>query len=145
MTNTQETVNSILIDVLKGVKDAGSEMYATSKVGLAKAVDFAVEQAPIVVQEFLSWKMGEAIFNVAVYTIAAIVLFCIARFLFKKIKDTNINYAKDEEIVPLGLGLMFSAAMFCLITILHIKPNIETIIKIKLAPRVYILEYVTKK
>jgi type III secretion system FlhB-like substrate exporter len=143
MTNTQETVNSILIDVLKGVKDTGSEMYATSKVGLAKAVDFAIEQAPIIVQEFLSWKMGEAIFNVALYTIAAIVLFCIARFLFKKIKDTFINY--PEEIVPLSLGLMFSAAMFCLITILHIKPNIETIIKIKLAPRVYILEYVTKK
>jgi type III secretion system FlhB-like substrate exporter len=143
MTNTQETVNSILIDVLKGVKDAGSEMYATSKVGLAKAVDFAIEQAPIIVQEFLSWKMGEAIFNVALYTIAAIVLFCIARFFFKKIKDTNINYA--EEIIPLGLGLGFSAAIFCIITILHIKPNIETIIKIKLAPRVYILEYVTKK
>ena len=143
MTNTQETVNSILIDVLKGVKDASSEMYATSKVGLAKAVDFAVEQAPIVVQEFLSWKMGEAIFNVVAYTIATIILFCIARFLFKKIKNTDINY--PEEIVPLGLGLMFSAVMFCLITFLHIKPNIETIIKIKLAPRVYILEYVTKK
>ena len=143
MTNTQETVNSILIDVLKGVKDASSEMYATSKVGLAKAVDFAVEQAPIVVQEFLSWKMGEAIFNVVLYTIATIILFCIARFLFKKIKNTDINY--PEEIVPLGLGLMFSAVMFCLITFLHIKPNIETIIKIKLAPRVYILEYVTKK
>jgi hypothetical protein len=143
MTNTQETVNSILIDVLKGVKDAGSEMYATSKVGLAKAVDFAVEQAPIVVQEFLSWKMGEAIFNVALYTIAAIVLFCITRFFFKKIKDTNINY--PEEILPLGLGFMFCTAMFCLVAILHIKPNIETIIKIKLAPRVYILEYVTKK
>ena len=143
MTNTQDTVNSILIDVLKGVKDAGSEMYATSKVGLAKAVDFAVEQAPIVVQEFLSWKMGEAIFNVVLYTIATIILFCIARFLFKKIKNTDINY--PEEIVPLGLGLMFSAVMFCLITFLHIKPNIETIIKIKLAPRVYILEYVTKK
>ena len=143
MTNAQETVNNILIDVLKGVKDAGSEMYATSKVGLAKAVDFAVEQAPIVVQEFLSWKMGEAVFNVIAYTIAAIVLFCIARFLFKKVKDTNMNY--PEEIVPLALGLMFCTAMFCLVTILNIKPNIETIIKIKLAPRVYILEYVTKK
>ena len=143
MTNTQETVNSILIDVLKGVKDAGSEMYATSKVGLAKAADFAIEQAPIVVQEFLSWKMGEAIFNVALYTIAAIVLFCIARFFFKKIKDAYINY--PEELIPLGLGLGFSAAIFCIITFFQLKPNIETIIKIKLAPRVYILEYVTKK
>ncbi len=143
MTNTQETVNSILIDVLKGVKDAGSEMYATSKVGLAKAVDFAVEQAPIVVQEFLSWKMGEAIFNVVAYTIAAIVLFCIARFLFKKIKNTKIDY--PEEIVPISLAFMFSVVMFCFVAFLHIKPNIETIIKIKLAPRVYILEYVTNK
>jgi hypothetical protein len=144
MTNTQETVNSILIDVLKGVKDASSEMYATSKVGLAKAVDFAVEQAPIVVQEFLSWKMGEAIFNVVAYTIATIVLFSVLRFLLKKIKETDMNYS-PEEIVPIGLGFLFCSVVFCLIIFTQLKPNIETIIKIKLAPRVYILEYVTKK
>ncbi len=144
MTNTQETVNSILIDVLKGVKDAGSEMYATSKVGLAKAVDFAVEQAPIVVQEFLSWKMGEAIFNVVAYTIATIVLFFVLRFLLKKIKEADMN-CSPEEIVPIGLGFLFCSAVFCLIIFTQLKPNIETIIKIKLAPRVYILEYVTKK
>jgi len=144
MTNTQETVNSILIDVLKGVKDASSEMYATSKVGLAKAVDFAVEQAPIVVQEFLSWKMGEAIFNVIAYTIAAIVLFSVLRFLLKKIKEADMN-SSPEEIVPIGLGFLFCSVVFCLIIFTQLKPNIETIIKIKLAPRVYILEYVTKK
>jgi hypothetical protein len=144
MTNTQETVNSILIDVLKGVKDAGSEMYATSKVGLAKAVDFAVEQAPIVVQEFLSWKMGEAIFNVIAYSIATIVLFFVLRFLLKKIKKIDMNYG-PEEIVPIGLSFLFSLFVFCFITFFQLKPNIETIIKIKLAPRVYILEYVTKK
>jgi hypothetical protein len=144
MTNTQETVNSILIDVLKGVKDAGSEMYATSKVGLAKAVDFAIEQAPLVVQEFLSWKMGEAIFNVVLYTIVTIVLLCVVRFLFKKIRSTDMNNC-PEEIVPIALSFVFSLVVFCFITFSQLKPNIETIIKIKLAPRVYILEYVTKK
>jgi type III secretion system FlhB-like substrate exporter len=144
MTNTQETVNSILIDVLKGVKDAGSEMYATSKVGLAKAVDFAIEQAPLVVQEFLSWKMGEAIFNVVLYTIATIVLFCVVRFLFKKIRSTDMN-RNLEEVILFAFGFMFSLVVFCFIVFLQLKPNIETIIKIKLAPRVYILEYVTKK
>lgn len=144
MTNTQETVNSILIDVLKGVKDAGSEVYATSKVGLAKAVDFAVEQAPIVVQEFLSWKMGEAIFNVVAYSIAVIFLFCVIRFLFKKIRSTDMNNC-PEEILPIALCFMFSLVVFCGVIFTQLKPNIETIIKIKLAPRVYILEYVTKK
>jgi hypothetical protein len=144
MTNTQETVNSILIDVLKGVKDAGSEIYATSKVGLAKAVDFAVEQAPIVVQEFLSWKMGEAIFNVVLYTIVTIVLLCVVHILLKKIRSTDMN-SSPEEIVPIALSFLFSLFVFCFITFFQLKPNIETIIKIKLAPRVYILEYVTKK
>jgi hypothetical protein len=106
MINAQETVNSILIDVLKGVKDASSEMYATSKVGLAKAVDFAVEQAPIVVQEFLSWKMGEAIFNVVLYTIVTIILLCVVRFLFKKIRSTDMNNC-PEEIVPIALSFVF--------------------------------------
>jgi len=144
MTNTQETVNSILIDVLKGVKDAGSEVYATSKVGLAKAVDFAVEQAPIVVQEFLSWKMGEAVFNVIAYTIVTIVLLCVVRILLKKIRSTDMN-SSPEEIVPIALSFLFSLFVFCFITFFQLKPNIETIIKIKLAPRVYILEYLTKK
>jgi hypothetical protein len=144
MTNTQETVNSILIDVLKGVKDAGSEMYTTSKVGLSKAVDFAIEQAPLVVQEFLSWKMGEAIFNVVLYTIVTIVLFCVVRFLFKKIRSTDMS-RNLEEVVLFAFGFMFSLVVFCFIVFLQLKPNIETIIKIKLAPRVYIIEYVTKK
>ncbi len=39
MTNNQETINTILIDVLKGVKETGSELYAAGKAGVAQAVD----------------------------------------------------------------------------------------------------------
>jgi hypothetical protein len=137
MTNTQETVNSILIDVLKGVKDAGSEMYATSKVGLAKAVDFAMEQAPIVVQEFLSWKMGDEIF----YSIGVIILLGAIIWLKKKLEKLE-SYEPEVVIYSLTLVLCIGLAVASMIPI---KDNIETIIKIKLAPRVYILEYVTKK
>jgi hypothetical protein len=141
MTNTQETVNSILIDVLKGVKDAGSEMYATSKVGLAKAVDFAMEQAPIVVQEFISWKMGDAIFNCIFYSIGVIILLGAIIWLKKKLEKLE-SYEPEVVIYSLTLVLCIGLAVASMIPI---KDNIETIIKIKLAPRVYILEYVTKK
>jgi len=91
MTNTQETINTILIDVLKGVKETGSELYAAGKAGVAQAVDFAF-----------------------------------------------------DAIVPIFFGTVFT--VIALIFLLrNIKNDIQTIAKIKLAPRVYIIEYVTKK
>jgi FtsH-binding integral membrane protein len=140
MTNTQETVNTILIDVLKGVKETGSELYAAGKAGVAQAVDFALQQAPLVVQEFLSWKMSEAIINLIFFGIGTVImLFCLV-FLLKKAKK-NIE---NEAIVPIFFGTVFT--VIALIALLgNIKNDIQTIAKIKLAPRVYIIEYVTKK
>ena len=140
MTNNQETINTILIDVLKGVKDAGSELYAVGKAGVAQAVDFALQQAPLVVQEFLSWKMSEAIINLIFFGIGTdIMLFCLS-FLLKKAK----KYSDHEEIVPIFFATAFTVIVLIFL-LRNIKNDIQTIAKIKLAPRVYIIEYVTKK
>ena len=140
MTNNQETINTILIDVLKGVKETGSELYAAGKAGVAQAVDFALQQAPLVVQEFLSWKMSEAIINLIFFGIGTVILlFCLV-FLLKKAKK-NIE---NDAIVPIFFGTVFT--VITLIALLgNIKKDIQTIVKIKLAPRVYIIEYETKK
>ena len=141
MTNNQETINTILIDVLKGVKEAGSELYAVGKAGVAQAVDFALQQAPLVVQEFLSWKMGEAIFNCIFFSIVVIILLSIIVWAKKKIKKLH---SYDDDIVFYSMIITF-CIVFTVGSTIPIKNNIETIIKIKLAPRVYIIEYVTKK
>ena len=140
MTNNQETINTILIDVLKGVKETGSELYAAGKAGVAQAVDFALQQAPLVVQEFLSWKMSEAIINLIFFGIGTVILLFCLGFLLKKAK----KYSDHEEIVPIFFGTLFT--VITLIALLNnIKKDIQTIVKIKLAPRVYIIEYVTNK
>ena len=141
MTNNQETINTILIDVLKGVKETGSELYAAGKAGVAQAVDFALQQAPLVVQEFLSWKMGEAIFNCIFFSIAMIILLSVIVWAKKKIKKLHSH---DDDIVFYSMIITF-CIVFTVGSTIPIKNNIETIIKIKLAPRVYIIEYVTKK
>ena len=140
MTNTQETVNTILIDVLKGVKETGSELYAAGKTGVAQAVDFALQQAPLVVQEFLSWKMSEAIINLIFLGTGALILFCFFIFLVKKAN----KYIHSEAIVAIGFG-MVGTLVAMIFLLINIKNDIQTIAKIKLAPRVYIIEYVTGK
>jgi len=140
MTNNQETINTILIDVLKGVKETGSELYAAGKAGVAQAVDFALQQAPLVVQEFLSWKMSEAIINLIFFGVGTVILLFCLGFLLKKAKKNIENNA----IVPIFFGTVFT--VIALIFLLrNIKNDIQTIVKIKLAPRVYIIEYVTNK
>lgn len=141
MTNNQETINTILIDVLKGVKETGSELYAAGKAGVAQAVDFALQQAPLIVQEFLSWKMGEAIFNCIFFSIAIIILLSIIVWAKKK---TKTLYFHDDAMVGYSIIIIFCTFLTIGSTI-PIKNNIETIIKIKLAPRVYIIEYVTNR
>ena len=140
MTNNQETINTILIDVLKGVKETGSELYAAGKAGVAQAVDLALQQAPLVVQEFLSWKMSEAIINLIFFGVGTVILlFCLV-FLLKKAKK-NIE---NDAIVPIFFGTVFTVIVLMML-LGSIKNEIQTITKIKLAPRVYIIEYVTKK
>jgi hypothetical protein len=140
MTNNQETINTILIDVLKGVKETGSELYAAGKAGVAQAVDFALQQAPLVVQEFLSWKMSEAIINLIFFGIGAVILLFCLIYLLKKAK----KHIEDEAIVPIFFGISFT--VISLIALLgYMKKDIQTVVKIKLAPRVYIIEYVTDR
>ena len=103
MTNNipQETINNVLVNILRGAQDASSEIYGASKVGIIKAVDFASEQAPLVIQEFLAWKSAEAIFNIVFLS-----AFLIGKVLIK---------------------------------------NTEQLIKIKVAPRVYVIEWVSSQ
>ena len=141
MTNTQETINTILLDVLKGAKEVGSEIYSAGKAGLIQAVDFAMQQAPLVVQEFLSWKMSEAIINLIFFGAAFVIAFCFFVFLIKKAN----KYIHSEAIVAIGLGMVGTLVIMISLLFNFIKPDIQTIMKIKLAPRVYIIEYVTGK
>ena len=142
MTNNvpQEALNNILIDILKGAKEASGEIYGASKTGIVKAVDFATEQAPIVVQEFLAWKSAEAIFNIVIVSIA---LFFMYKFLQWCFKAANSNEDPDNMLGLMGIviALGLSAALITK----GLVGNAEQLIKIKVAPRVYVIEWISNQ
>lgn len=134
----QETINTVLIDILKGAKDASSEIYGASKAGIVKAVDFAQEQAPMVVQEFLTWKFAHSVIWTIVGVIALIAL-VVAFLKFKKL-------ARDSDSGGDIIG--FFGMVGCVIAFLcvcgsNVIPNVEQMVKVKVAPRVYIIEWVS--
>ena len=82
-----------------------------------------------------------SIFFLAFFSIAVVILLSIIVWAKKKI---NKLQSYDDDIVFYSMIITF-CIVFTVGSTIPIKNNIETIIKIKLAPRVYIIEYVTKK
>ena len=130
----QETINSVLVDILKGAKDAGHEIYGASKVGIVKAVDFAQEQAPLVVQEFLKWKFAQA----TIWTIVSVIGLVVLGYFIKKCFDC-IEDSGGASV----MGVVFGGLFFAMVVFIQLIPNVEQMVKVKVAPRVYIIEWVS--
>lgn len=140
LTNSipQETVNTILIEMLRGAKDASSEIYSASKVGIVKAVDFAQEQSPLVVREFLAWRFSQAI----IYLVAGVVVLALLGALVKKCLSKE--WVEESDGISV-VGVIFGIGIFVLVLGKCIIPNVETIVQIKVAPRVYVIEWVAEQ
>jgi hypothetical protein len=128
-----------------------AEKYSgTLEEGIAQAVDFAKEQAPLAVKEWLTWRTYEAIWNIAFPFLVLAILgtcghFCGKRML-KAIADSDM-YRETKEvtttftwiivrILPIGIPAIFTLVALC--------NNIPTIIQIQVAPRVYLIEEAMK-
>lgn len=105
-----------------------------------KAVDFTVEQAPLVIQDILNWAITESIISL-VFMVSLILVACYAaNRILKNIKnDKSIGNADREFnnfmtylvsgmiVIPLTLGSFFTA---------------QNGLKAYVAPRLYILEQI---
>ena len=133
----EANLQAIVVDILRGAKNASGEIYQASKTAIAKSVDFAVEQTPLVVKEFLRWRMAEAIIYICIGLAACgFVLWLAQRIIRTSDKDD------DWDGVTVGWGIRIIAIT---ILICVISSNAMTITKICIAPRVYLIEYVVSQ
>lgn len=90
--------------------------------------DFAVEQAPMVVQEYLRWQFTEAIFFAVFFGVLAIVVWAIApRF--------------DKAIDGEGEAALFVRCVAALVFVFAVGFNGYEAVKVKVAPRIVLIEY----
>lgn len=136
-TNLQDVV----VDILRGAKGAGSEDYAASKQAITKAVDFTMEQAPLVVKEFLRWQVARSIFLLLIWAGITTIPFYVSRRILKYRNDDSQSHTQtDKEFLTCAkwaFGLIASLILF-----LNVGYNGMRITKVCVAPRVFLIEYV---
>jgi len=130
-------LNEVIVDILRGVKTAGGEVYSASKTAITKSVDFTMEQAPLVVKEFLMWRFTKAIIWFVVFSIVGGLLFYAARQI-KLYAGTVPSYVASD-----AHGMKWVVrSIACAILLINFGVNAMEIAKISVAPRVYLIEYV---
>jgi hypothetical protein len=127
-------LNSVMIDILSGVRDAGKEIYGASKDAIRSSVNFAQEQAPLVVKEFLRWHMARAVLYAIGFFIPSYFILYFARKLYKYAKEQDSGDAYGVSAILSAIGLAFF--------IFGVGSQLMTVTKIAIAPKVYIIEYV---
>lgn len=139
MNETIETnLNQVVVEILTGARAASKDIYNASKEAVGKTVDFVSEQAPIVVDEFLKWQCAKAIIWGIIAVVISSILFGLCR-KFHKYGSDKENY-RNEELAFSLKWVSFTIA--CIIMIVGLGVNAATVVKIKVAPRVYMIDYV---
>lgn len=93
-----------------------------------KTGDFAVEQSPILLQEFYIWHMWTAILGIVLALLISLVIFIIIRVIVKNLDDTSCYLYNWIQIIPIAiLGI-----------------NIYNLVFVLVAPRLYLIEYFLK-
>lgn len=105
-----------------------------SKIG-----DFATEQIPPFITEYLTWKFWEAAFSASFYLILVAVTGVYLAY-WKKIWAWTMEKFEDSDGASLIPTLLSAAALSLLIIFQFPYDEIKDMIQINIAPKVYLLE-----
>lgn len=94
---------SAVMSMKAGLVQKLLEYVETIEGGVVEAVDFTADQAPLVIQEFLSWMFIE---NISIFVIACL-LTAVNFYIFKKVCDWVTKENVWNEIGPLPLMVLF--------------------------------------
>jgi hypothetical protein len=138
------TINDEVVLILQGVNKAGGDIYNASKSAITQAVDFTAKETPIVVTEFLHWKLAEAVIYFVAWCIPVFFLFYVASRMGKRAKSPEVpendKHVADKSDYTIGKWIFSGVALILLM--INVMNYGMTITKICVAPRVYLIEYV---
>jgi hypothetical protein len=143
-TSVATNINQVVIEILSGVKGASGEIYGASKSAIVQSVAFAKEQVPDVVHQFLVWQFWENALWYFVWLIPSFLLwigsFRIYAYYRKSIKSGE-NWS-DDEICGNGALRWIALILGFIVAMINTCNYGAAMLKIGLAPKVYMLEYV---
>jgi len=138
------TLNSIMVELLQDARHNLKAAGETVAGATEKSFQFASEQLPLMVQEFLRWKFWEGLGT-------GILEVCIAIFLTWAIFKVLVPATKgafeegDEAGIVVGLVGIVAAVIVSAVCIAFSVIDFKQAAKTVLAPRIYMVEWTAEQ
>jgi hypothetical protein len=135
-----DQLQSVLLSILQSTVDTAGQIK-----------DLVIEETPLVVQQLLMWKVAEAGFNIFIGVLLFVGAFLTWKGVFrnKPAKDeenwawTHNSYGSLRMKEPGPQFALMGAAILCLASGVIVLTNVPIIIQILVAPKVYLIEYMS--
>lgn len=131
--------DSTKVDSFQKTDEVLSEIVKKALSVAEKTGDFAIEQAPLLLQEFYNWHITKNILSVVMWLIFIIVVFLILRRTKKYKEEKSLDFSDAEYFFPVVfsyVGLIFF--------IVFLFISIYDLVFILVAPKLYLIEYFIK-
>lgn len=138
MAKELNALEQVLVDTIQKATAVTGEAIDGMKGVTGKAIDFASAQIPDVIHQLLLWKIAEA----AVYLIAS----CLAVWLFFVLRKRFKEFVKGSYDEAMGWAFFYvlGGGLLIVVPVMEIIASTLLILKIWLAPKLYLIEYVAK-
>ncbi len=126
-----------------------SDLVLWIKTTATATQGFVTEQTPLYIREFLSWYFWEAVFYASISTVLLCVTLSVALWAAKKYsklrakeieKGIEFNGSSENFQIAMAFALVASAVLLIPLSI-----NAHNALKVKVAPRVVLVEEIAKK
>ena len=143
MGKSLSALDTALASALTKAAESSGKMWDFSATAVGKAVDTVQSEAPLVISEFLRWKVIEQLMPMLGWAFCITLLICLYRITAKWVKSENYDPdASDGFDGFCGVaGRVIPLFVIMLIFCMSIVPRLTQVAKIGLAPRVYLIEY----
>lgn len=124
-----------------------NDLTAWIKTTAQATQGFVTEQTPLYIKEYLNWYFWEAVFYASAFGLLSLILLIVGGVLLKvgmNIEKNNKSL-KYEDSSGYFMGGILSLVFALILLTFIVGSNVHNAIKVKVAPRVVLVESITKK
>ena len=124
------------VDNFKKTDEVLAEIVKKALVVAEKTGNFAIEQAPILLQEFYRWHIANTSINLFFSLISTVIFLFLRNKHKKNIQDKDLDVSHPEILFP---RILILVGLF--ISIVFFIGAISDLCFILIAPKLYLIEY----
>lgn len=114
-----------------------------TKEGIAKGIEIAQQQTPDLINQLLRWQFAKHLFWVILGFSMFLICLILIKIIIKISEKEDFDFAEPSSSFIVAFIWVIIIGLGTLLSLISYPYNVLTLIQIKIAPKIYLLEYIS--